>query len=247
MCSALIGDTMRGIIYMALILNLAPFSESNRLHLTKTSGNVQTGSSGPVNLECRPSGSGLMEQGVFWLRQKKDKTSPESILFISSANKPTVNDLPNSERYKGSKGSSAYELKINPVTESDHATYYCLIKLSSVLFISPGIQLYPPTAPTVMPKTTKAPVPTKPPQTQDPTKDQCGCTRDTEEKETPRRVMNCDLYIWTPLVGLCALLFIALLVTTVLLCKRTRRRYCRCKHVPLNQNNGKARPHGRVA
>uniref|UniRef100_A0A8C5M5V7 T-cell surface glycoprotein CD8 alpha chain n=1 Tax=Leptobrachium leishanense TaxID=445787 RepID=A0A8C5M5V7_9ANUR len=202
------------------------FSESNRLQLTKTSGNVQTGSSGPVNLECRPSGSGLMDQGVFWLRQKKDKTSLETILFFSSAGKPAANDLPNSERYKGNKGSSAYELKINPFTESDHGTYYCLIKLSSVLFMSPGIQLYPPTGT----QSTSPPVIRAPPPRFHPAPQLCPAPLEraprprhpppwllaTEGNTTKNALyISCDLYIWAPLVKLCAFLLIALLVTCV--------------------------------
>uniref|UniRef100_A0A8C5M440 Immunoglobulin V-set domain-containing protein n=1 Tax=Leptobrachium leishanense TaxID=445787 RepID=A0A8C5M440_9ANUR len=155
-----------------------------------------------------------MDQGVFWLRQKKDKTSLETILFFSSAGKPAANDLPNSERYKGNKGSSAYELKINPFTESDHGTYYCLIKLSSVLFMSPGIQLYPPT---------DTPVPTNPPQTKGPkSEDLCNCTAAPEGNNTKNALnISCDLYVWAPLAGLYALLLIALLITCVLRCKRS--------------------------
>ncbi|XP_063315894.1 T-cell surface glycoprotein CD8 alpha chain [Pelobates fuscus] len=239
-------DTMRSIVSLALFLKLISFSDSQQLKLTKNSGNLQSGSNGPVKLECQPIGSDLRDLGVFWFRQRKGASSPESILYQSNmANRLTHSNLPNKESFKSTKGGTSYSLEINPFGEKDQGIYYCLVNSKSVLYISPGVSIYYPTVTTPKP-TTKARVTAQAPNKQGPTpKDPCNCETNASKKDASKEPF-CELLIWAPLAGLCGLLLIALLITSILLCKRTRRRHCRCKHVPLNEKNGKGRLPGRV-
>ncbi|CAH2299517.1 T-cell surface glyco CD8 alpha chain [Pelobates cultripes] len=239
-------DTMRSIISLTLFLKLISFSDSQQLKLTQTPGKLQSGRTGPVKLECQPIGTGFMDYGVFWFRQRKGASSPESILYQSNmANKVTQSNIPNKDSFKSTKGGTSYNLEINPFGEKDQGIYYCLVNSKLVLYISPGVSLYYPTVTTPKP-TTKARVTAKAPNKQDPPpKDPCNCETNASKKDAFKEPF-CELLIWAPLAGLCGLLLIALLTTSILLCKRTRRRHCRCKHVPLNEKNGKGRPPGRV-
>ncbi|KAM4706579.1 T-cell surface glycoprotein CD8 alpha chain [Discoglossus pictus] len=95
--------------------------------------------------------------------------------------------------------------------------------------------------------TTKAPAPkTERPNPRDP----CDCNSgelgpSVNKTNTELWGISCDLYIWAPLAGLCVLLLISLLVTSILLCQRTRRRICRCKHALVDEKNGKTKSPGR--
>ncbi|CAH2299519.1 T-cell surface glyco CD8 alpha chain [Pelobates cultripes] len=132
-----------------MIVDLSPLvSDSQQLKLTQISGKLQSGRTGPVKLECQPIGSDLRDYGVFWFRQRKDASSPESIMYQSNmANKVTQSNLPNKESFKSTKGGTSYNLEINPFGEKDQGIYYCLVNSKSVLYIIPGVSLYYATGP----------------------------------------------------------------------------------------------------
>ncbi|KAM8939570.1 T-cell surface glycoprotein CD8 alpha chain [Pelodytes ibericus] len=216
-----LDHTMRKFLSVLLLLNLISRSYQ-QIKLSRTSAPLQIGSTGPVMLECETPG--LMDFGVFWFRQRKDTNSPESIMFLSSVSKSTYSGQFTSSNFESTKETSGYTLRIKSFGEKDQGIYYCIINKSSVLHISPGIHIYYPAVTTPKPKTTKAPViNTALPR---PTEDPCICS----SGKAPLNI-SCDLLIWAPLAGLCGVLLIALLTTSLLLCKRTRRRHCRCKHV----------------
>ncbi|XP_075050101.1 T-cell surface glycoprotein CD8 alpha chain-like [Mixophyes fleayi] len=223
----------------SLLIFLCLISCSHQLKLRGPS--VQTGFSGEVRLECNPDMGESMDFGVFWFRQKKDSKNPESIVFLSTTKKTTYSDPNHNRQFSPDKTGSAYTLTIKSFGQMDQGTYYCMINKNSVLYISPGFSLFYPEVTTTRATTTKAPTPEV--STKMRTKDACGCSLPKPVTPPPKEWeifgLTCDPYVWAPLIGLCSLLLFCLLVTSIMLCFRTRRRRCRCKHKPLDENNGK--------
>ncbi|OCT96629.1 uncharacterized protein cd8a.S [Xenopus laevis] len=214
---------------------------TNQLGLSKISGSLTKGKPETLKLDCKPGPSESLDNAVFWFRQQKDTKTPESILYLSSASKQKLSDENTFKHFKARKGSFAFTLEINPFQEKDEGTYYCMINVNSILSISAGLQLFYPADTTPKPTTTKPPTTTTKmlnPEKKDP----CGCNESKPEPASNDLGIQCNMNILASLGGLCSLLLIALLTTSILLCKRGRPRRCRCKHVPLAEKNCKPKP-----
>uniref|UniRef100_A0A8C5M9W1 T-cell surface glycoprotein CD8 alpha chain n=1 Tax=Leptobrachium leishanense TaxID=445787 RepID=A0A8C5M9W1_9ANUR len=199
MCSTMKGDLQSGLLMLIPLFHLIVCSY--QLELYQTSSKLQLGSGGPVHLECRAVGENLMDHGVFWFRQRKSVTSPESILYLSSVSRITQINTTMFGNFTPSKGSNVYYLKINPFREEDQGTYYCMINRNLVLHISPGISLYYPTASTP-PNPKSRSTPTKPLGPEDP----CTGTFPTTEpphKEDLSPAVSMSLYASLQLGKLC--------------------------------------------
>ncbi|MEE6462808.1 hypothetical protein FKM82_001708 [Ascaphus truei] len=230
--------TMAGLFYALLFLDWILCSY--QLKLLSTPITLQRGSPEPVKLDCQPEGKDSMDHGVFWFRQREGGRSPESILFVTNMGKPILSNE-NVFKHFSAKKSYSYSLEINPFGEKDQAIYYCMINQNSVLHISPGRSLYYPAA--SQPTTSKA----ASPRIQHPTPgDSCDC-KATQPGLKPSGpvAFSCSFYILAPLAGFCLLLLISLLVTSILLSKKSRRKRCRCKHRPTDEKNGKPKAPGR--
>ncbi|XP_053313458.1 T-cell surface glycoprotein CD8 alpha chain [Spea bombifrons] len=223
------GKRFSAQFFFILILSLNPVSSSHQLTL-RMSGQPLMSETGPVKLECQSNKHGFMDFGVFWFRQRKATKSPESILFLSPTSKSTYSDTSDYRHFKASKGTTTFSLEIDPFGEKDQGIYYCMINKNSILYISPGISLYYPAVTTPEPTTTTVSR-TRDPELGDP-KD---CSPTASSSENGFLGIPCDVFIWGPLMGLCCGLLLALTITAILLCKGTRRRHCRCKHVPLKE------------
>ncbi|NP_001233241.1 CD8a molecule L homeolog precursor [Xenopus laevis] len=214
---------------------------TQQLGLTQTSGSLTKEKSETVKLECKPGPKESMDNAVFWFRQRKDTKTPESILYLSSVSKQKLSDDNVFKHFTANKGAFTFTLNIFPFQEKDEGTYYCMININSVLSISPGLQLFYPAVTTPAPTTTKPPTTTT--KMADPDKkDPCGCNGSKSDPVTNDWGIQCEMYILASLGGLCSLLLLALLTTSILLCKRGRPRRCRCKHVPETEKNGKPKP-----
>ncbi|XP_073418190.1 T-cell surface glycoprotein CD8 alpha chain isoform X1 [Dendrobates tinctorius] len=187
----------------------------------------------PIKLQCETEGSEDANVGVFWFRHKTGEKSPVSIVYVSSTSKPTYKEQNDKNRFKASVSGIQYKLEIEKFEATDQGTYYCLINKNSILHISPGLKVMYPEVTTPKPKSTKAP----PARTT--AGDSCNCpTGSIEDKETKPLALSCDLYVWLPLAGLCGFLLICLVITSIMLCCRTRKRRCRCKPRPTEEKNG---------
>ncbi|XP_019409021.1 PREDICTED: T-cell surface glycoprotein CD8 alpha chain [Crocodylus porosus] len=185
----------------------------------------------PVELECAIKDNSFSDSGVSWVHQGKD-SGLRFIMFISSISRVTHASDVDKPRYGGSKGPGTYKLMVKSFQEKDQGEYYCIVIRNQMLHFSSGHQVFLPVPPT-QPPTTKAasttpitttPVTTIGPETQSPA-------------NAHKTWLNCDLYIWAPLVGACLFLLVALVVT-IITCQKTRRRRCKCRR-PANANNGK--------
>ncbi|XP_044150258.1 T-cell surface glycoprotein CD8 alpha chain [Bufo gargarizans] len=222
----MVSHTMLAITSLTVFLCLFPCTHQLKL----TSNPLQRGSSGSMLLNCQGESRDATDVGVFWFRQKKGATYPESILFLSSINKPIYRDPSDSNRFKASMSGNLFTLVIERFDEKDQGTYYCLINKNAVLTFSPGLQLIYPEVTTQKPRTTKATARTTE------SGDSCNCITD---KQPELLGLPCDLYVWAPLAGICGVFLICLLITSIMLCCRTRRRRCRCKPKPMDEKNGK--------
>ncbi|XP_018423939.1 PREDICTED: T-cell surface glycoprotein CD8 alpha chain [Nanorana parkeri] len=205
-------------------------------HLKLQGPMVQRGSAQLVKLDCIGEHGDSMEHGIFWFRQKKNEKNPEGIVYLSMVNKELYRDQKQNSHFKADKSGSSYTLTIKSFQNEDQGTYYCMINKNSVLTFSPGHQLFYPEVTTPKPTTTKPPATSG---TGSKSGDDCSCNSGkTGNTKAESWKIDCDIHIWAPLVGLCGFLLICLLTTAIMLCFRTRRRRCRCKHRPLEERNG---------
>ncbi|XP_069832477.1 T-cell surface glycoprotein CD8 alpha chain [Dendropsophus ebraccatus] len=218
-------------MFTSLTILLCLFSCTHQLKITSVP--LQKGSTGPVRVYCELDVGEAKDVGVFWFRHRKGETSPESILYLSNTGKPTYKDTRTSEKFTSvsTSGGSQFILTVNVFDKMDQGTYYCMINKNSVLQISPGLPLVYPEVTTPKPKTTKPP-PARTTVAVNP----CNCP--PESKEPEALGLSCDLFVWAPLAGLCGVFLICLLITSIMLCCRTRRRRCRCKPRPMDDKNG---------
>ncbi|NXA65395.1 CD8A protein, partial [Mohoua ochrocephala] len=171
-----------------------------------------------LELQCQTD----RDSGAFWIRQDKSGTL-HFIVFISSISRTTFsNDQKHSPRFEAGKDNKLYHLVVKSFTPQDEGSYFCMTIFNQMLFFSRGQPAFLPVTTTVAP-TTSGPI-LKHGTTEDPNPK----TPDPERRMQEDLDFSCHIFIWVPLAGACLLLLIALVITTVL-CRRTRRRRCRCK------------------
>ncbi|NWT14661.1 CD8A protein, partial [Vireo altiloquus] len=172
-----------------------------------------------LELECHTG----RDSGASWIRQDKSGTL-HFIVSISSLSRITFSSDQRtaSERFEASKDNTIFRLVVKSFTPQDEGNYFCMMIYNQVMFFSRGQPAFLPVTTTVAP-TTCGPT------------DKHGITEDLNlQTPDPERRMqeeldfSCHIFIWVPLAGACLLLLIALVITIVL-CRQTRRRRCRCK------------------
>lgn len=233
-------DNIIGTVTTLLIF-LCQFQGSQ--HLKLSGPQVSRGNAEKVRLDCSADSGDSMEHGVHWFRQRKNVKNPEAIVYLNVVRRSSYQiDQGESKRFIADKSGSSFTLTIDSFQDKDQGTYYCMVIKNSALTFSPGHKLLYPEAITTKPPpatTTQSPPATSAKDSK--SEDDCSCKsgkKDPTDKETEIWKIDCNMNIWAPLAGLCGFLLICLLVTTIMLCCRTRRRRCRCKHRPLDENNG---------
>ncbi|NXG16531.1 CD8A protein, partial [Grallaria varia] len=172
-----------------------------------------------LELECQTD----KDSGAFWVRQDKSGTL-HFIVFISSISRATFErSQRTSTRFEASKDNKLYRLVVKSFTQHDEGNYFCLVNINQMLSFSRGLPAFLPVTTTVAPTTTG-------PTTRRgiTKKDPFPKTPDPETSTEEELNFICDIVIWAPLAGTCLLLLIALAIT-IMLCRQTRRRRCRCK------------------
>ncbi|NXP19173.1 CD8A protein, partial [Scytalopus superciliaris] len=172
-----------------------------------------------LELECQTD----KNSGAFWVRQ--DKTgSLHFIVFISSLSRVTFErNQKTSTRFEASKDNTFYQLVVKSFTQQDEGNYFCFMNTNQMLYFSHGLPAFLPVTTTSAPTTPRSTT-----QQGISEKDLFLKTPDPETSTEKELNFFCDMVIWAPLAGACLLLLITL-VTTIVLCQRTRRRRCRCK------------------
>ncbi|XP_052537386.1 T-cell surface glycoprotein CD8 alpha chain-like isoform X6 [Tympanuchus pallidicinctus] len=180
-----------------------------------------------LELECLPYNK---DSGVSWIRQDKDGKL-HFIVYISVLSRTTYpGSKTTSSQFEGSKQENSFRLVVKNFKAQDQGTYFCFSNINQELHFSSG-------QPAFFPVTTTS-APTTPATTNQSSqitkKDICMQSSDPETSNKNMLNFYCEIYIWAPLAGACLVLLVVLVVTIVL-CQKTRRRRCRCKRPP----NGK--------
>ncbi|XP_056346854.1 T-cell surface glycoprotein CD8 alpha chain [Oenanthe melanoleuca] len=174
-----------------------------------------------LELECHTD----KESGAAWIHRDKRGTL-HFIVFISSTSRTTFRNQETSRRFEARKHRTVYYLEVKSFTPQDEGSYFCVMNFNQMLYFSPG-------QPAFLPATTVAPTTCQPTTKGGTTEDPNLKTPDPERRMQEDLNFFCHIFIWVPLAGACALLLIALVITLVL-CRQTRRRRCRCKR-PANR------------
>ncbi|XP_030744339.1 T-cell surface glycoprotein CD8 alpha chain [Echinops telfairi] len=178
--------------------------------------------------------------GSSWLFQKRAPAArPTFLLYISPSSKSRLAEGLDGSKFVGSKPSKdIFKLTLHSFREEDQGYYFCLVTSNSQLYFSPFVPVFLPEKPTPTPPPPPppAPVPTNASQPVSPHPDACRPPADSAVNKTGLD-LTCDLYIWAPLAGACAVLLLSLIVTVICSCKN-RRRVCKCPR-PVVRQGGK--------
>uniref|UniRef100_A0A4X2KPE0 T-cell surface glycoprotein CD8 alpha chain n=2 Tax=Vombatus ursinus TaxID=29139 RepID=A0A4X2KPE0_VOMUR len=195
-----------------------------------------------VQLQCETLSTSYT--GCSWLRLAPEARVPTFLLFISGST-PSVKlaDGLDPKRFQGERTSpSTYRLTLNNFGDEDQGYYYCVVTRNSVMFFSPFVPVLLPvkatTTPPPKPKTTTLLATTQSSNQVPAGSENCKTISRFQEKKGLD--FSCDLYIWMPLAGVCAVLLLTL-VTTIIICQRSRKRVCRCPR-PLIRPGQKSGP-----
>ncbi|XP_043918272.1 T-cell surface glycoprotein CD8 alpha chain [Protopterus annectens] len=199
-----------------------------------------------IKLSCSSSASQIVDQGIYWFRQRAGKP-PECLVFITGLGKKRGPCGEHDSRITVGKSGQSYNLVLAGFQKEDAAMYYCVSVVNSVLYFGSGTNVV-----INEPSTTTVKITTKKVQTTETASkgnegNQCGCANSGSsnkptERMSPKDLFACELYIWIPLAAISVLLVISLIIT-LSVGKKSRRRICKCK------NHYKNRPtpegHGR--
>ncbi|XP_043843129.1 T-cell surface glycoprotein CD8 alpha chain [Dromiciops gliroides] len=197
-----------------------------------------------IQLSCETLA--IAETGCSWLRLPPGARVPTFLLFISGTSTTVrMGDNVDKRLQGGKKSSSIYTLTLTSFREEDEGFYYCVLVRNGLMHFSHFVPVFLPVKAT----TTSAPKPTTTTlatTTNSSIQNSAGsgkCKPFIKSKEKKGLDFSCDLYIWMPLTGVCVVLLLAL-ITTIIICQRSRRRVCRCPR-PLIRPGGKSGPQER--
>ncbi|NXD62152.1 CD8B protein, partial [Eolophus roseicapillus] len=102
--------------------------------------------------------------GVYWYRWSQEKQNFEFLMFSSPMGKATYGTNISQEKFsaQGASTRTSYSLRISHLHTSDNGIYYCSISQSSQLLLGTGTRLSVVDVFPLPPKTTQAPLSTKP-------------------------------------------------------------------------------------
>lgn len=222
---------------LALLLHtVAAASEPNIFRVNPQA--VQANIGAKVELKCELIQSGSMTVGCTWLFQGLDpRVSPKFLAYSRKPEQSKINNI------SVKKEKDVFFLSLDGLREDQLGYYFCMVIISSVPHFSayiPVLLSASTTKPTTT-TTTLAPTwtSTNSPRELDARPETCE-TREGNARVKTGLDFSCDIYIWAPLAGTCAVLLFSL--ATVLVCShRKRRRVCKCPR-PQVRLGGKLSP-----
>ncbi|XP_006902083.1 PREDICTED: T-cell surface glycoprotein CD8 alpha chain [Elephantulus edwardii] len=130
-------------------------------------------------------------------------------------------------------GSNTYKLTVRKFRDEDQGHYFCSVTSNSVMHFSPFVPVFLPEKPTTRPPRSPTPAPTNGSKSQSPHPKDCW-PPSGGAVEAIGLDFTCDLYIWAPLAGTCAVLLLSLVIIVVYN-HRNRRRVCKCPRPQVRQ------------
>ncbi|XP_010623949.1 T-cell surface glycoprotein CD8 alpha chain isoform X1 [Fukomys damarensis] len=206
------------LLQVALLLHAAEAQGSNQFRMSPQK--VVAGVGDKVTLRCEVLVRNVLP-GCSWLFQPRGATRSPTFLMYQSGSQPKLASGLDEKRFMGAKSSNTYTLTVNGFREQDEGYYFCSVVANTVLYFSPLLPVFLPAAPT----TTPAP----PPTTQAPSASSRSVSPETcvlskgSKANTRWLDLTCDVYIWAPLAGTCAVLLLSLVLAVVCLRSKSWR------------------------
>ncbi|KAM4866778.1 T-cell surface glycoprotein CD8 alpha chain [Thomomys bottae] len=227
------------LLSLTLLLHATAAQRHSQFLMTPRKAVAELGKK--MELGCQFLGNN-QPSGCSWLYQGAGAgASPTFLLYVSPTRIRMAKGL--SPRFSGAKAGNVFHLTVSQFRLEDQGYYFCALVGSGEAAFSPFVPVFLPattTAPAPRPSTQAPPTTTWQPVTRRP--DLCGHKAGgTVDARWPD--FECDVYIWVPVAGLCAVLLLSV-VTTLLCYHRNRRHVCKCPR-PLVRQGGKPSPSGR--
>uniref|UniRef100_UPI00398E31FA T-cell surface glycoprotein CD8 alpha chain n=1 Tax=Pristiophorus japonicus TaxID=55135 RepID=UPI00398E31FA len=161
------------------------------------------------------------DEGIYWFSQAESGT-PTFLLYINSLGRVKPGTI---SKYTAAKSSKKVTLTVSDFTKEDSGKYYCVMTKNMVMSFGKVNELYlkevkTTALPTTIPAASKAK--SARPESKETTP--CHTTKTGMDEDE----MSCHLLIWAPLTGAAFLLLLALILVSVVYCRRPRRK--RCQH-----------------
>ncbi|XP_040849500.1 T-cell surface glycoprotein CD8 alpha chain [Ochotona curzoniae] len=221
---------------LTLLLQVAAAFRQSQFRMSPSKLEVRPGESVKLSCEVLLPNAGSTCSWVFQPREVG--ASPIFLLYIG-ANGLTrlASDLDREEISGGREREKVFVLNLNKFQEKNQGYYFCSVVGSPDLHFSPYIPVFLPAKPTTRPTprpTTRARITELQPRTPRPEfcRPSGGAVGDSKGLD-----LTCDIYIWAPLAGTCAVLLLSLIITII--CNRRKpRRVCKCPR-PVVRPGGK--------
>ncbi|XP_049640572.1 T-cell surface glycoprotein CD8 alpha chain [Suncus etruscus] len=218
---------------------------------------ANTASCEPIQLGMSQKGSALPKEqvqlrcevlrsepvtGCNWLFQGPDLGAvPEFLVYIGTRSvlRPGLSGVSGKKESPG-----VFVLTLDSFGESQQGYYFCAVISNSIMHFSSRLPLFLPAKPTTTPRP-----PTRAPNTPQPLSSSPETCRPASRLsgdlgkgrwDTQGLDLSCNIYIWAPLAGVCAILLFSLFAILVCI-RRNRRRVCKCPR-PQVRLGGKSSP-----
>lgn len=168
-------------------------------------------------------------QGCSWLFQNSSSelSQPIFIIYVSSS-RSKLNDKLDPNLFSARKENTKYILTLSKFSTKNQGYYFCSITSNSVMYFSPLVPVFQKVNSIIPKPVTRAPTPVPPPTgTPRPLRPEACRPGASGSVEGTGLGFACDIYIWAPLAGICAVLLLSLVITLIC-CHRNRRRVCKC-------------------
>ncbi|XP_058523635.1 T-cell surface glycoprotein CD8 alpha chain [Ochotona princeps] len=230
------------LLPLTLLLQVAAAVPQSQFRMSPPKLEVRPGDSVKLSCEVLLPNAGSSCSWVFQPREVG--ASPIFLLYISANGLRLASEMDSNQISGKRERDKVFVLSLNKFQEENQGYYFCLVVGNPNLHFSPYIPVFLPAKPTTRPAprpTTAAPITALQPRSLRP--EFCrpfgGAAGDSRGLD-----LTCDIYIWAPLAGTCAVLLLSLIITII--CNRRKpRRVCKCPR-PVVRPGGKTSKSDRI-